>query len=1329
MDFTADQLRLLTKFIDDWSKDKRLELETTFGSGGVVDSTTFLHIAQRLRDRGFEVLPQDDRLSIITPSFIRLSLQGLGVIQSYCKDNSLQGKPYSAMFKDRAFPESNLDLNEYSMRFKVRREEDLSPDDPRIIALLNNWETQRKAFRLIRRWTFRGKGIRIDMSMVRQTQRAPGKTEFDWATTFLQRNIFKDVPRYEVEVELLHDTEYTSTPKDAIRALISGVGEVQRAIQKNTLLIRNSVANAVRAEYKAMVKTDKFRGVSPITLGIKNMTMESAQLAAETETATATATADSKAIANIRQGYNVTDKADGLRAMGFVNKDGELYLIDMSMNVIRTGLKNKKCAESLVDGEWVTISKDDHPINHYLIFDIYNYKDGEDVSKLPFITYKDGLLDNEAESRYNKIQEWYGKWSDGVEVVAKSLTETTKLIVSLKRFEFATPNNNTIFKACDKLLDGSRIYNTDGLILTSNTHALPDKPGGRFDYQFKWKPAKDSTIDFLINFEKDPALPTLDRVTTTIHSGSETTIQYKTMRLFVGSDKDIAYSDPRSTILLQQPIPKKKGDSGKYRPALFNPMDFPDTMANSCNVAIETDPETGEDYVITEDTKEPIQDRSIIEMRFDMSREPGWRWVPVRIRHDKTERLQRAAQKPGPTNYSRTLNSEAVANDVWNSIHNPVTDSMIRTGAEEPSEEEAKTLLRLGESDVAKKYYERKAPKENIAIVRGLLDFHNKYIKNEVLLKKAMAGGNKNVLDLACGKGGDLYKWIFNKARYVVGIDTAGDNITDPSNGAYARYLEAVVEFGLNRVPKMAFVIGNSSKDIVNGEAGATPEERDILRSIFGKYEPEGPVPKYIESVMAGSFRAGADVASCMFALHYFFENKTMLDGFLKNLSETVKVGGYFIGACFDGNRVFNLLRGVEKGRAKVGKEGDVPIWTLTKDYDVENLTADDESIGLGVDVEFISIGAPHKEYLVPFDLLKKKLEEIGFDLLDEKELKEIGLKNSTNTFDVSYTMAERAGKKYVMPESVKQFSFLNRWFIFKRRGETGMPLIKLADVDEEVKDARETIMRSTGVAESKDGDYGREEEAAVEGVKASAEIIPAAGPGRDITDTGAILPSADRKFAIGEIFTIGINVPQKDVLKLGDINMGRWIGLGGRFPIPDPDDSSITYPTVAHFMAGMKLKKGTVKPDLAKNLMSTSGKIHQDFMTKRRAEGGVKLESARDFELLKEELSEVQRAVNKTYLRAYGVANIDDTKWIPVKDEMLRYALNYRWTKDERFRKGVQAAKDEGKYILYSATSEISAKNSSAELSGVRSPTTGKITTGENKVGRFIMEIAGFRF
>jgi hypothetical protein len=92
MEITADQLKPITGFIQDWSSNDKYELETTFGKGGVVDATTFLQISQRLRNKGFAVIPQDDRLSIITPNHIRLSLQGLGVLQSYCKDDTLQGK-------------------------------------------------------------------------------------------------------------------------------------------------------------------------------------------------------------------------------------------------------------------------------------------------------------------------------------------------------------------------------------------------------------------------------------------------------------------------------------------------------------------------------------------------------------------------------------------------------------------------------------------------------------------------------------------------------------------------------------------------------------------------------------------------------------------------------------------------------------------------------------------------------------------------------------------------------------------------------------------------------------------------------------------------------------------------------------------------------------------------------------------------------------------------------------------------------------------------------------------------------------------------------------
>ncbi len=1347
MDLQSIESKQVISLVQEWINYPEQELEATFGIGGQVDSTTFLQIAQRLRIKNFELIPQDDRLSIITPNHVRLSLQGLGVLQQYCKDDKLAGKPFTAMIKDRTSKESNVDLKEYNVRIKSRREVNLSRDDPSVREITDNWETQNKAFRLIRRWTFRSKGIRIDMSMVRSTPK-DNKGQFIWVKSFLQHNIFKEQPHYEVEVELLRN-EFTNTNENALKSLISGIGEVLRAIQKNTLLIRNSISESVKKEYGDLIKSERFRGVSPVTLELKNMTSEI-----------------DDDIPNIRKSYNVTDKADGLRAMGFVNKQGELFLIDMSLNVYRTGLVNKKCSNSLVDGEWVTTSKDGRAINHYLIFDIYYAKDSENVSTLPFVDIT-GIDTNV--SRYTHMNKWFNEWKDGIEINTKSVTESNKLLVGLKQFQFATPDNSSIFTACTRILDTARIYETDGLIITSNTSPLPQKAGETFYEQFKWKPSSQNTIDFLVNLERDPSLPTIDKITTGIHPKSGETIRYKTLRLFVGSDKDPAFDNPRNTILLEQNIPRDKKGSNRYKPVLFNPLDFPDTMANTCHLPIKIDPETGEEYITTYDkndllmdissevgsnednkelaiqrkmlqlhsligTGEPIRDRSIIEMRYEPKNESGWRWIPIRVRHDKTERLIKGA-KTG--NYARTLNSEKVANSVWNSIHNPVTTTMIRTGSEEPAEDEIKDLLKARDTDVAKKYYERKASEEDIMLVRGMLDFHNKYIKNNLLYMKLLKGGGKSVLDIGCGKGGDLYKWIFNRARLVVGIDVAGENITNPRDGAYKRYLEAIVEFGFNRVPQIAFVIGNFSRSVITGEAGATPEERDMLRSIFGKEEPEGPVPKYIETKMAGSLRAGADMAVSMFTVHYFFENKESLDGLIKNLNDTVKVGGYFAGAAFDGQKVFNLLRGVEKGHSRIGKEGNVPIWTITKQYDNPELAADDSSIGMAIDVEFISIGTTHREYLVPFELLQLKLKEIGFELLDANESKQMGLNNSTNTFDVSYQMAEKSGKKFVMPESVKEFSFLNRWFIFKRKSEratlelppvvtegeegadieatlNGAPSVATSTVNGATAAASSTATVSSGIEETKEGE---EEEGEGEGAAAAAAAAAAATG----ENTSYKMPSADRKFAPAEIFRFGPKVPTGNTLKIKDTTSPLWLALNAPFPIPDPDDATITYPTVEHYIAGMKLKLASNKPILAKQLMSTAGSIHQAALIKRRTKGGISLDSPYDIELRGEESNEVKKALLKKSLNSLR-ATFDETAWIPIKDNVLNNALSYRWENDKRFHTIVEAARNQGKYLLYSSDSPGS------ELGGVRSPATGRID-GENKVGITIMKIAGFKF
>jgi SAM-dependent methyltransferase len=643
------------------------------------------------------------------------------------------------------------------------------------------------------------------------------------------------------------------------------------------------------------------------------------------------------------------------------------------------------------------------------------------------------------------------------------------------------------------------------------------------------------------------------------------------------------------------------------------------------------------------------------------------------------------------------MNDEKVANSVWNSIHEPITLSMIRTGASAPSAEEQAALMAAAPStEETKSYYVRTAPRENFAMIAGLRDFHNQYIKSEILLKRALMGGRTRLLDVACGKGGDLFKWANLGVTHVLGVDSAGENITDPSNGAYQRYMKLLMSYrGKKTAPQIAFVMGNSAKPLVSGAAGANPQEADILRSVFGRVDTEGSVPSYIQSVMAGTFREGADVVACMFALHYFFESTTILDGFLANLAEVTKPGGVFVGCCFDGERVHDMLRGLDKGRSVVGTEGDATIWTITKQYDVEALSAEEDSVGLAIDVEFASIGSTHREYLVSFPYLMERLRGIGFRLLNQKELTEMGLQHSTNHFGASYEMLLRQSKiksgdnwRYSMPDRVKEFSFLNRWFIVKREGVTGpppeMPPIEL----QEAAQAAE----------------------AAEAPKA-ASIAAWEAP-----------PPATKQYKKDEVFNFGLDAEESPVL-LGDKFGGRWLGLGAPFPIPDPDDPTLVYPSGEHFLAGMRLAHASNQPDLARTLMSTQGKIHQD-MAHVRLKETIAEESPRDFALLQREVKAIRESMDRAALATRGVT-INEAAAMTRRDEDILYVLQYRFRRDKRFHALVEEAKNQHKYMLYTSKVESNA-GGVPELSGVRHGVK-KTITGSNKVGRLLMRVGGF--
>jgi hypothetical protein len=213
-------------------------------------------------------------------------------------------------------------------------------------------------------------------------------------------------------------------------------------------------------------------------------------------------------------------------------------------------------------------------------------------------------------------------------------------------------------------------------------------------------------------------------------------------------------------------------------------------------------------------------------------------------------------------------------------------------------------------------------------------------------------------------------------ASFVYGTDIAGNGIRDPNDGAYRRYLNAVMKYGgYDNVGKMVFTIGSSAKNLSTGEAGASSEEANMMRAVLGKVAPDGPVPPFVKNNAMGKLRGGADCVAIMFAIHYFFENEMSLAGFMQNVSDCLKIGGLFIGCCFDGQRVFDALRGQEEGGTLMGSDDKgEEVWRITKRYSGTDLTNTVDSLGMAVDVKFLSIGTEQKEYLVPFDLLRSEM-------------------------------------------------------------------------------------------------------------------------------------------------------------------------------------------------------------------------------------------------------------------------------------------------------------------------------------------------------------------
>jgi hypothetical protein len=627
-----------------------------------------------------------------------------------------------------------------------------------------------------------------------------------------------------------------------------------------------------------------------------------------------------------------------------------------------------------------------------------------------------------------------------------------KIVIRMKKFYFGNIENDgkdnyKIFKESAKIYGDWELgttfeYNIDGLIYTPINLSV----GGKFEGDkhrndrtwnnvLKWKPPRDNTIDFMVKFAKDKETGNKKKI---IKRDEKNNLrEYYEINLFVGYDPVYSETLTSFKVLTNQ---LNKVEDTKYTLKEFNPPTSYDSDMYIAYLEI-----NDMDQILTEDGN-IINDINVVEFGYnkDSVLSHEYNWVPLRIRFDKTE-LYKETNSP-----SSTANDNKIANSIWKLIQNPVSINIIKSGII-PSD----LVIDLEEDS----YYSKDKKDKNLS--QNMNDFHNKYVKNIQIYSK-FKNKNINLLELACGRGGDMFKWVENNYNMVIGIDVSSDNIEDKKNdGAWSRYLKLLDQSKSNdkKLTDIIYLVGDVGKNIKTGEA--FKEENLYLSKILWGTLNMADVQNEELKDQWGKAKGGFDLLCCQFAIHYFCKNKAIFDEYIKNVVENLKDGGYFMATTFDGNTLYDKLYNLNINEAITGIKNNEIIWRIEKKYDnfennsdIKSLPNDSRCLGVPVDVYVNSINQTIREYLVNFDYLRIEFEKHGLFLVDKEESKDLGFIDNTVMFEQYYNQLKIDVEKnnnlsYKIKNCLnlsyeeKEFSFLNRWFIFKKGDNSNLNKIK----------------------------------------------------------------------------------------------------------------------------------------------------------------------------------------------------------------------------------------------------------------------------------------------
>ncbi|XP_055983083.1 mRNA cap guanine-N7 methyltransferase [Sorex fumeus] len=232
------------------------------------------------------------------------------------------------------------------------------------------------------------------------------------------------------------------------------------------------------------------------------------------------------------------------------------------------------------------------------------------------------------------------------------------------------------------------------------------------------------------------------------------------------------------------------------------------------------------------------------------------------------------------------------------------------------------------------------------------------------------------VLDLGCGKGGDLLKWKKGRISKLVCADIADVSIKQ----CQQRYGEMKTRSRDNEYMfSTEFITADCSKKLL----------MDDFR------DPE----------------MSFDICSCQFAFHYSFESYEQADLMLRNACERLNPGGYFIGTTPNSFELIKRLEasetesfGNEIYTVKFQKKGDYPLFGCKYDFHLHGV----------VDVP---------EFLVYFPLLIEMAKKYNMKVVYKKTFLEFYKEKIKNNENKMLLKRMQALEAFSANENSKQIS------------------------------------------------------------------------------------------------------------------------------------------------------------------------------------------------------------------------------------------------------------------------------------------------------------------